>query len=223
MRMVLVVVIAVAWLVILVPSFLRRRGVSGESDSISHFHEQLRILEHSAPMPIVAPAYRLRGADGERIECAPDSLAPVLAVVGARDLPKPALAFLAEEREAAPDDAPVAATAPTAESRQRADAHNRRLARQRRRDTLCVLVLAVTSSFMIGFLPGAGVAWVATGIFGMALVAYVALLVHLRRLAEERERKLRYLRPPITDLLEDPAAPLDGRDHEGHHEVRAAH
>ena len=53
---------------------------------------------------------------------------------------------------------------------------------------------------MIGFVPGASVAWVASGIFGAALIAYVSLLVHLRRLGEERERKLHYLRPkaPLT-------------------------
>jgi hypothetical protein len=65
------------------------------------------------------------------------------------------------------------------------------------------------------------VAWVGTGIFATALVAYVALLVHLRRLAEERERKLRNLRLPATTLLEDVAAPLDGRGHEGDEVVAA--
>ncbi len=59
--MALVVIIVVAWVVILIPGFLRRRSASDATDSISHFHQQLRILEHSAPKPIVAPAYRLAG------------------------------------------------------------------------------------------------------------------------------------------------------------------
>ena len=210
MRVVLVVVIAVVWLVILAPGFLRRRSASGETDSISHFHQQLRVLEHSAPKPIVAPAYRLRGADGSvGADVDARSPSPVLTVVGARDLPRPALAFLAEDHgeidpepvaprvgvpdgEGAPFGPPAAA-----DPRRRTDAETRRLTRQRRRDTLCVLVLALLLSFMIGFVPGASVAWVATGIFGAALCAYVTLLVHLRRQAEERERKLHYLRPPV--------------------------
>ena len=44
-------------------------------------------------------------------------------------------------------------------------------------------------------MPGASAAWILTALSGVALAAYVALLVHLRRMAEERERKLHYLRP----------------------------
>ena len=94
----------------------------------------------------------------------------------------------------------------------------RRLTRQRRRDTLGVLTLVVLASFLIGFVPGASVAWAATGVFGIALLAYVAQLVHLRRVAEERERKLHYLRPPISGQFAGLAALdalIDG-DHGDH-------
>jgi hypothetical protein len=98
--MVVVVVILVAWVVILGPSVLRRRARAGSHQSIVHFHHQLRILEHSAPEPIVAPAYRLRSVGGAE---APHGISypgsgerPVLTVVGAKDLPRPALAFLGE-------------------------------------------------------------------------------------------------------------------------------
>ncbi len=217
MRVILVVVIAVVWLVILAPGFLRRRSASGESDSISHFHQQLRVLEHSAPRPIVAPAYRLRGADDSL--CADgdgSSRAPVLSVVGARDLPRPALAFLAEDPGVSvPEPAAPWAGAPDAQGerlawsgaadpRRRTDGQTRRLTRQRRRDTLSVIVLALVLSLMIGFVPGASVAWVASGIFAAALCAYVTLLVHLRRVTEERERKLHYLRPPVPATGEGP-------------------
>ena len=87
--MVLVVIIAVAWLVILIPGFLRRRSASGETDSISHFHQQLRILEHSAPMPIVPPPTAFGGADGERLECARPRIAGPHPDRGRRPRPAP--------------------------------------------------------------------------------------------------------------------------------------
>jgi hypothetical protein len=198
--MALVIVIALAWLVILIPGFLRRRSASDESVSISHFHRQLRVLEHSAPPPIVAPAYRLRvdedGADGP-VSVQPAE-PPALTVVGARDLPRPALAFLGEDpgRRDHPGwevGSRTVPSGPEAADRLRPDAGARRLARQRRRDTLAVLILGFVASLMIGFVPGARVAWAAAGVFGVALAAYLGLLVQLRRRAEERERKLHYL------------------------------
>jgi hypothetical protein len=209
MRMALVVIIVVAWVLILIPGFLRRRSAGNATDSISHFHQQLRILEHSAPKPLVTPAYRLRveGDDSSVADAGCTTAPPTLTVVGARDLPRPALAFLAD-----PLDIPAWPDLDGADERgiegrpgsslddvgQRADMVTRRLTRQRRRDTLGVLILVVLASFLVGFVPGASVAWAATGVFGIALVAYVAQLVHLRRMAEERERKLHYLRPPIS-------------------------
>ena len=62
--MILVIIMVVAWMVILGPSILRRRSREGGVNSISHFHRQLRVLEQSAPEPIVAPAYRLYAVDG---------------------------------------------------------------------------------------------------------------------------------------------------------------
>lgn len=232
--MALVVIIAVAWVVILIPGFLRRRSASDATGSISHFHHQLRILEHSAPKPIVAPAYRLRADGGAgRADAGRTTGPPTLTVVGARDLPRPALAFLAEDpplTPASPAFAPVdeegtfARSASSPDATRRTDAISRRLARRRRRDTLGVLILVVLTSFMIGFLPGASVAWVATAIFGVALAAYVALLVRLRRLAEERERKLHYLRPPDAGSFAGLAglAALMEADEERGHGVSAA-
>ena len=132
--------------------------------------------------------------------------APVLTVVGADRLPRPALAFLG----ATPDPTRVRALPsshlpPTPPAVGHADQggtinrpaelHARQMARQRRRDTLSVLAVLFVASLLIGFVPGAQAAWYATLVFGLALGGYVALLVHLRRMAEERERKLHYLTP----------------------------
>jgi hypothetical protein len=232
MPVVLVIIIAVAWIAILGPRLLSRRSRSvGEIGSISHFHRQLRVLEHSGPQPIVAPAYRLRSFDGigepqGTISYPGAGDAPVLPVVGAKELPRPALAFLGDTPEeplaAAPasyHDAvydpgyrPGGARSVEAKGttvRSSGDPVARHHIRRRRRDTLGVLALLFVGTLMIGFVPGAAVAWCMSAAAGVVLVGYVALLVHLRRLAEERERKLHYLRPEGPG---GPAvAPISGR------------
>ena len=261
--MVLVVVILVAWIVILGPSLLRRRARGGGVESITHFHHQLQILEHSAPEPIVAPAYRLRALDGSGTPTGityPDHGAPpVLTVVGAKELPRPALAFLGEPAVAAvadpgddtdlppaavrrdltrgragdgnsvhadtahadtahrgqpvPDRAYQEAThrsRPPVEldvSPRGVDLRARSLARRRRRDTLLVLGVAFVVTLLLGLIPGASFLWVASALIGVALVGYVAVLVNLRRLADERERKLHYLDPMDPPRAARPGAP----------------
>lgn len=218
MPVVLVIIIAAAWIVILGPKLLNRRSRTvGEIGSISHFHHQLAVLEHSAPQPIVAPAYRLRSVgshgDPDRGGTYPEvGAVPVLSVVGAKELPRPALAFLGEAPElqeatarpsahvtaySGPDDH-GAAIDPFVSPGRVYDSLTRRQIRRRRRDALGVITMVFLGTMMIGFVPGAGVVWVLTALSGMVMVAYVALLVNLRRRAEERERKLHYLRPDGT-------------------------
>lgn len=219
--MVLVIIIAMAWIAILGPSLMKRRSrAAGEIGSISHFHEQLRVLEHSGPEPLVAPAYRLHSVDGDgavgTVEVtgrSGSSGPPVLSVVGARELPRPALAFLGEDPAGRTDDGRTTDgrrmdDGPPARSRA-AGADARYLVRKRRRDTLGGMVAVVVGTLLIGFVPGASPAWIVTAVSGVVLVAYVALLVHLRTLAVERERKLRYLHPPAV------VGPLD-RDGDQH-------
>ena len=214
--MILVVILVVAWLVILGPSVLRRRSAHGDGvSSISHFHRQLRVLEHSGGQPIVLPAYRLQSVDGGRSPSSsryPDvASVPVLSVVGADQLPRPALAFLGGDPAAARSTAPSGgipssgrppvseAAVPTrrdpVEVYRPLDPEQRSLARRRRRDTLMILVLVTVLSLLVGCIPEVRMAWVITGVAGVALAAYVAMLVHLRSMADERERKLHYLRP----------------------------
>ena len=217
--MVLVIIVGVAWIIILMPSVMKRRSrTGGEIGSISHFHQQLRVLEQSAPQPIVTPAYRLRAVDGSRdptVSPQSSGQAPVLTVVGADQLPRPALAFLGEDplsadgattidgvnTGAAPalalDHRPLASAQsdPLGPPARGGDSLQRQLVRRRRRDTLGVLVGLFVVTALIGFVPGASTAWVVTAVSGLALVAYVAFLVRLRRMAEERDRKLHYLNP----------------------------
>ncbi len=229
--MILVIIILVAWLVILGPNLLKRRSRTvGGINSISHFHRQLRVLEHSAPEPLVTPAFRLRTVDGSGVvsEGADGRSAPVapkLSVVGADQLPRPALAFLGEDpvaNGAGPESTPdpsrpgVAESTPepfrpgVAESTPRPpEASARAAARRRRRDTLGVLTLVFALTLLIGCIPGAAAAWIATLVSGTALAAYVAMLVRMRQMAEERERKLHYLRPSAPVGEEAPDGHVD--------------
>src|SRR5450830_1117088 len=100
--MVLVVILVLAWLVILGPTVFRRRSEHGGGvSSVSHFHHQLQVLEHSRGMPIVSPAFRLQSVAGQpapaEMNAGDVPSRPVLTVVGAKQLPRPALAFLGEE------------------------------------------------------------------------------------------------------------------------------
>jgi hypothetical protein len=227
---VLVIIILMAWIVILGPSLLKRRARGGDQ-SITHFHQQLRILEHSAPEPLVAPAYRLRALDGSGtptgVTYADSGRHPVLTVVGAKELPRPALAFLGEpapsaaSRDPKDDDdrdlppaarfdddpgglavpadrepwAPSASPLESDAGRRGPDALTRQQARRRRRDILCVLAGILVTSILFGAVTGSTALWVLCGLDAVALAAYVAVLVHLRRLAQERELKLHYLDP----------------------------
>jgi hypothetical protein len=216
---VLVVVIALAWMVILGPGLMKRRSRSGDGiSSISHFHHQLRVLEHSGARPIVRPAYRLHGQPGpagmDDGPSTPDfGPRPVLTVVGADRLPRPALAFLGADPVEDASDRPAPrrpepgmhlpstggpggpGPVETGTGLPPGDPAARHLARRRRRDTLGILAMVFVTSGMLGFVPGARAVWSVTAVSGLALVAYVALLVHLRQKAEERERKLHYLEP----------------------------
>ena len=250
MPVVLVIIIVAAWVVILGPNLLKRRARGGGDQSITHFHHQLRVLEQRAPEPIVAPAYRLQAVAGSgtpnSIHYPDDGRPPVLTVVGAKELPRPALAFLGdpEPQAAAPAPVhhggragavrpgPVAFPAHAADeaaydrdrgaleplpgsdhARRASESVTRAQARRRRRDTLAVLAAVFGVTVLAGVVTGSTVAWAMAGLDGVALAGYVALLVHLRRMALEREHKLRYLDPSAVRpaRVDGPPTYISGR------------
>jgi hypothetical protein len=192
------VVLAIVWAVVLVPIWLKRRR---HGDSISHFHHQLGILQRG-DTPADPPPYRLQSVPPTRsitVNGAPLSTPPVLTVVGCDQLPKPALAYLGEQAPS-PSEAPVESdhhpTDPVTQDPYRvSDAYSRQLARKRRKDTLLILVLTFAGSLFLGMIPAAHMLWVVSAVSAVAILAYVAVLVHLQSVAAERERKLHYLRP----------------------------
>jgi membrane protein YdbS with pleckstrin-like domain len=209
---VVLVVLAVVWAVVLVPTLLRRRR---NGDSISHFHHQLGILQRG-DTPAEPPSYRLQSVPSTRsvtVNGAPLSTPPVLTVVGCDQLPKPALAYLGEQgppRMETPVEADRRPAEHVAQDQYRvSDAVSRQQARKRRKDTLMVLVLTFAFSLFLGMIPAARPLWVVSAVSAVAIVAYVAVLVHLRGVAAERERKLHYLRPEPGYGADVPAAYQD--------------
>ena len=250
MPVVLVIIIVAAWVVILGPNVVKRRARGGGDQSITHFHYQLRVLEQRAPEPIVAPAYRLRAVDGSGTPTAiqyPDNgRPPVLTVVGAKELPRPALAFLGDPEPEPPSPEHVHHADPTRtvrpgpaewnpgdayddpsgrdhraadpapgsdRTRRVAESAARARSRRRRRDTLTVLGAVFAVTLLAGVVTGSTAAWAMAGLDGVALAGYVALLVHLRRMALEREHKLRYLDPVVARpaRIDGPPTYVSGR------------
>jgi hypothetical protein len=84
------------------------------------------------------------------------------------------------------------------------DAYASAQACKRRRDVFVVLVSSVLGTLALGAIPGAHLLWIFTALAAVALGGYVALLVHMRMAADERDRKLRYL-PPPAERYDGPA------------------
>ena len=67
---------------------------------------------------------------------------------------------------------------------------------RRRRDVLTALLVAVVATLALGLLFSIGIMLVAHVVSDLLLVAYVALLVHQRNVAAERDMKVRFLPQP---------------------------
>lgn len=173
-------VLAIVWGILLV-SWLRSRAEGTFSDSVGTFRRHLSVLEKAAPYR-VPPANRLRGPApipayrapaairGERIGAA----RPVSA--SGRPVAGPLRPVGAPSRRPAP-----------------AVALRRRQSQKRRRDVFFALLAGVVGSFLIAVIPGLSVMWPVQVLFDVMFVAYVAMLIHLRNVAAERDLKLRFM------------------------------
>ena len=83
---------------------------------------------------------------------------------------------------------PVRAAAPSSAARSRTI--------RRRRDVLTALLVACVVTLPLGLLLSIGIMLVAHVVADVLLVAYVALLVHQRNVAAERDMKVRFLPQP---------------------------
>jgi hypothetical protein len=223
--LILLVLVALLWMAVLAPSAWRRFSERQGVESIDHFHHQLQLLEHAGPKT-VAPAYRLHTAvPGGARPTAPAAMA---------DTSRPKLVLLRPtEDEAAADvddnegvhyervgvlDRPEPACVPETSS----DLSTYRRDQARRRCTTllrCLCGLAVSTG-LIGMFPGMHLAWVVTGVSGLAALGLVGLIAYARELeAQHQGRRARQGRPRVVEPAS--AGHADAWGDEGEYELRA--
>lgn len=193
--MILLVFVVLLWVAVLAPSVWRRFGERQGVGSIDHFHHQLRLLEHAGPKT-VAPAYRLHTAvpGGRSPEDAPDQ---------AVDSSRPKLVLLRPTDDAATADVDgddgshykrvgvldrpepvclpdVGVALPTMRREQ---------ARRRCTTLLRCLGGVAVSTCLIGLFPGMHLAWVFTGLSGLAALGLVGLMAYAKELEAQQDRR----------------------------------
>jgi hypothetical protein len=168
-------VLAVVWGVVGF-SWLRSRARATFGDPVGAFRRHLNVLENTAPVT-VRPANRMRiGATLPGSGLA----GPRATAISRLSDPEPARTARPGVRYGAPRPSSAAAM-------------RRRQALKRRRDVLFALVGGAAGFLLLGLVPGLHALLLIQLIFDVLLAAYVSLLVRMRNLAAERDRKLAYL------------------------------
>ncbi len=193
--MILLVLVVLLWVAVLAPSAWRRFGERQGVGSIDHFHHQLQLLEHAGPKT-VAPAYRLHTAT-------PRGTSTEVAADFAVDSSRPKLVLLRPTEDAASADVDgsdgshyervgvleppdpvwlpeVSATPPS---------FRREQARRRCTVLLRCLGGVALSTGLIGLFPGMHLAWVFTGIAGLAALGLAGLIAYAREIEAEQDRR----------------------------------
>jgi hypothetical protein len=188
---ILLVLVAVLWVVVLAPSAWRRMAERGGVGSVDHFHHQLQLLEHAGPK-LVTPAYRLRSSRSSMVSSSDiASSRPKLVLlrpvdegqtsdidgvdgaryerVGVIESPEPPVSPAQTEGELA--------------------AYRRQQARQRCTFMLRLLAAAAISTGILGALPALRLAWVFTGLTGIAAFALVGLIAYAREVEGQRQQR----------------------------------
>jgi predicted lipid-binding transport protein (Tim44 family) len=191
-------VLAVVWGVVGF-SWLRSRARATFGDPVGAFRRHLNVLEHTAPAT-VQPANRLRlGAT-----------LPGSGIAGPRAT---AISRLSDPELGRATRPGVRPGVPRQSS---AAAMRRRQMLKRRRDVLVALVAGAGGTLLLGLVPGLHKLLLLQLIFDLALAGYVSLLVRLRNLAAERDRKLAYLpRTTPADLTRAATARSQTRETPG--------
>jgi len=171
-------VLAGIWAAVLIPPAVRARAEGRPGDSISNFRRQLSVLNRTTPH-----AGRAAGDHRYRSHSTVATRVPVHGPMRST----------ASRSNTYRPQAAVRGVMPSA-------ARSRTI--RRRRDVLTALAVAVFATLLVGVFLGSGMVWAVHLIADVLLVAYVALLVHRRTVAAERNMKVRFL-PQATRL--DPA------------------
>lgn len=187
MSLVVLVILAIVWAVFLLPQLFRARA-ERSSDSIGNFRHQLSVLERTTPAtaPSVGhlrPAFRPQPSAAGRGPARGRQVAP--------GGPARARNVAPGARQAAPARRPAAAHRP-------GHASGRALARKRRRDIFCGLLVAMGATLVLGLIPSLRMMLVLHVVVDLLFAGYVALLVRARNVAAERELKVRFLPGMVT-------------------------
>lgn len=201
--MALLILIAALWLVVLTPSFIKKRTQRQSVGSIDHFHHQLHLLERAGPK-LMQPAYSLQRAESSNQMAVGASGFPAISSSSRRPnlvLLKPVSDHDAvgtdggeEIVDAAgghflrvgPPTIPEPSTMPETISLADPDRLRRELALKRRRDTLGIVLGTTVVTGLLGIYPSFHILWVATIAGVLALGGYVGLTVYARRLTASR-------------------------------------
>jgi hypothetical protein len=187
----IVVILAVAWIVVLVPPLLRSRSDGRPSTSIGSFRQQLATLSRTAPgrRGVVRPLNEPMGVPrGPARHSGPEGPAGRLAAVPRYQDPYDdrhgAYAYGYDERRGhgARPGRSIARTAPLGYSMRSGRAEVRR----RRLNVLVGLLAIAATTAVGGFGLGLSALVAANLVVDAILVFYVYLLVQLRRAVEER-------------------------------------
>ena len=206
---ILLVLVVLLWLAVLAPSAWRRFGERQGVGSIDHFHQQLQLLEHAGPKT-VAPAYRLHTATpGQRsTEAAADVVV---------DSSRPKLVLLRPTEDAAAADVDggdglhyervgvLDRPEPVCLPELHVPLPSLRREQARRRCTMllrCLGAVAISTG-LIGLFPGLHLAWVVTGLSGLAALGLVGLMAYAKEL--EAEQVLRRSRHEVAADTVTPA------------------
>jgi hypothetical protein len=79
---------------------------------------------------------------------------------------------------------------------------------RRRRDIFVGMLAAMATSLVLGFVPSLRILWVVHLLVDAMFVTYVALLVHMRNQAAERDMKVRFLPGRLPGRAPEPATLL---------------
>ena len=173
-------VLAGLWAAVLIPPAVRARAEGRPGDSIRNFKRQQSVLRRTGPhRASLNGGGRAAGGD-HWYRSSQATLTPVHGPLrSGRTAPMTAhRAPVRVMRTASPASA----------------ARSRTI--RRRRDILTALLVAACSTLALGLLFSIGIMLVAHVVADILLVAYVALLVHQRNVAAERDMKVRFLPQP---------------------------
>lgn len=167
------VILAVVWAIVLIPPMIRAKAEGRPGDSITNFRRQLAVLRRTGPRV---------GGFGESRSRAGGSGMP-MASVSRLDAYGPRMGMGPAAMSPRPRNNDLANG--TTISRQRAQ--------RRRRDILVTLLTLAAGTLVIGLVPGLRMVLLVNVVFDVLLVAYIALLIHQRTVAAERDMKVRFL------------------------------